>query len=204
MELVPKPHKSHADRKRIEYLLAVLMDGYVATMDCPAACITEELMATFPDAVVIATTRDPKSWWKSMEYVHKLTANLYMPLLLVFVPRVRKYFYWLRAFRQLAHWRYGSDVFDQDGIVIHENYLRKVVPPEKLFWYEVKSGWDPLCKILNVPVPDVPFPHNNSKTEAQKTHDELVWAGCFAWMVVLVGTVVGVTLLMKFKTWVVQ
>jgi hypothetical protein len=201
MQLVPKPNKTHANRKRIEYLLAELMEGYVATMDCPAACITEELMATFPDAVVIATTRDPKSWWKSMEYVHKLTANMYLPLLLVFVPRVRKYFYWLAAFRQLAHWRYGSDVFDQNGIVMHEEYLRKVVPPGKLFWYDVKTGWEPLCRILDVPVPDVPFPHNNSKTEAQKTHDELVAVGVFAWAVVVVGAVAGVWALLRLKSW---
>ena len=35
------------------------------------------------------------------------------------------------------------------------------MPPERLFYFDVKDGWEPLCKILNVPVPDVPFPHTN-------------------------------------------
>lgn len=35
------------------------------------------------------------------------------------------------------------------------------VPPEKLLVFEVKQGWEPLCKFLGKPVPDQPFPHVN-------------------------------------------
>ena len=35
------------------------------------------------------------------------------------------------------------------------------MPPERLLVYEVKEGWEPLCRFLGVPVPQTPFPHVN-------------------------------------------
>lgn len=185
MDLAPKASKSLADTKRLDATLASLLDGYVATMDCPAALLTPELMRLFPDAVVIATTRDPESWWRSMRYVQTMTSNWWLPILLMWVPRIGTYGIWLRKFKWMALWRYGVDMFDENTLQAHEDHLRDVVPPEQLFWYEVKQGWEPLCKILDVPVPDRPFPHNNSKADARKTYNDLVIAGCLAWSVVL-------------------
>ena len=83
-------------------------------------------------------------------------------------------------------WRYGVEMFDEGMLRAHGEHLREVVPVEKLFWYEVKEGWGPLCEIPGVPVPDRPFPHNNSKADARKTYNDLVIAGwCLAWSVVL-------------------
>lgn len=42
---------------------------------------------------------------------------------------------------------------------LHEAYVRRVVPPEKLFNF--KEGWEPPCKLLDCPVPDEPFPRAN-------------------------------------------
>ncbi len=36
--------------------------------------------------------------------------------------------------------------------------VKATVPQERLLIFEAKQGWDPLCKFLGVPVPDVPFP----------------------------------------------
>ena len=35
--------------------------------------------------------------------------------------------------------------------------------PDSLF--HVRDGWEPLCKFLNVPVPNKPFPHRNKGGE---------------------------------------
>ena len=49
---------------------------------------------------------------------------------------------------------------NQEGLCeAHAAYLRRVVPPDQLFYFDVKSGWKPLCDILDVPPPDTPFPH---------------------------------------------
>ena len=43
----------------------------------------------------------------------------------------------------------------------HIERVRKLVPPEKLLIWNVKEGWEPLCKFLGRPVPEVPIPHEN-------------------------------------------
>ena len=39
--------------------------------------------------------------------------------------------------------------------------MKKSVPREKLLIFSVKDGWEPLCKFLDVPIPDGPFPNTN-------------------------------------------
>lgn len=47
--------------------------------------------------------------------------------------------------------------------------IQATVPPERLLVYDVKEGWEPLCRFLNVPVPqDVPFPHLNDSGTFQR------------------------------------
>ena len=41
------------------------------------------------------------------------------------------------------------------------------VPADNLLVFEVKQGWEPLCKFLGVPQPETPFPHIND-TKAQE------------------------------------
>lgn len=46
----------------------------------------------------------------------------------------------------------------------HNAWVRTNVPPERLLVLtNHKGGWEPLCKFLNKPVPDVPFPHANKR-----------------------------------------
>ena len=42
------------------------------------------------------------------------------------------------------------------------------IPADKLLVFEVKEGWNPLCKFLGVPVPDTPFPNVNDTKSIQK------------------------------------
>ena len=41
------------------------------------------------------------------------------------------------------------------------NEVKEVVPSERLLIFNVKEGWEPLCKFLNLPIPKVPFPQVN-------------------------------------------
>merc|ERR1719283_487849 len=47
----------------------------------------------------------------------------------------------------------------------HIEYVKSVVPKDRLLIWNVKEGWEPLCKFLNVPVPDCPVPRKNTKGE---------------------------------------
>ena len=44
------------------------------------------------------------------------------------------------------------------------NVIKKVQKDRLLIW-NLKDGWDPICKFLNVPVPDEPIPVVNKTTD---------------------------------------
>ena len=46
--------------------------------------------------------------------------------------------------------------------------VKRTVPQEKLLVFSVKEGWGPLCKFLNVPIPDGPFPNTNDTAQMKK------------------------------------
>jgi hypothetical protein len=54
--------------------------------------------------------------------------------------------------------RYGREVFEA-----HEESMRQYCKPGRLLEYNVGEGWEPLCKFLEVPVPDEPFPNGNDQ-----------------------------------------
>jgi hypothetical protein len=43
----------------------------------------------------------------------------------------------------------------------HTQQVKESLPPEKLLVFDVKEGWEPLCRFLGVAVPDKPFPRLN-------------------------------------------
>lgn len=47
----------------------------------------------------------------------------------------------------------------------HTENVINTVPPARLLVFDVKQGWEPLCRFLDVPVPDSPFPHVNDTEE---------------------------------------
>ena len=49
--------------------------------------------------------------------------------------------------------------------------MRALVPPKQLLVFDVKEGWAPLCKFLQLPVPDVPFPNINDANEIRLYHN---------------------------------
>lgn len=69
----------------------------------------------------------------------------------------------------------------------HEAFLRRVVPPERLFFYRVRDGWGPLCEVLKLPVPAQPFPHNNKPEDVKAVKRLVVVAGSLAWGLLLGG-----------------
>ena len=47
----------------------------------------------------------------------------------------------------------------------HNAAVRAEVAPERLVEWQPGDGWEPLCRMLGVPVPDEPFPHTNTTKE---------------------------------------
>ena len=52
----------------------------------------------------------------------------------------------------------------QESVDYYNKWVEEVkntVPSEKLLIFSVKDGWEPLCKFLDVPIQDGPFPNTN-------------------------------------------
>lgn len=67
----------------------------------------------------------------------------------------------------------------------HTAWLEEIVPKEKLFFVDMKDGWEPLCKALDVPVPkDVPFPRLNDSKSFERMFKEWAMQGLLRWALV--------------------
>jgi hypothetical protein len=75
--------------------------------------------------------------------------------------------------------------------------VKRVTPPNRLHFFNVAEGWEPLCKILNVPVPDEPFPRVNDKDQLQEDIQGLVIKGVLGWLQIF-GVVGAVVILMAY------
>ncbi|KAJ9613054.1 hypothetical protein H2200_002995 [Cladophialophora chaetospira] len=185
------PMKTLVDRTFVQYRLAQLTEGCLATSDQPGCYFVEELLQLYPNAKVIVTTRDRRSWWESYSALWGSLNDLYPWCLLV--PQMRRFYiftieFWKRVpqavgIPQCAPWPMSN----QEGLYeAHAEYVSRVVPPAQLFYFDVKTGWKPLCEILEVPVPDEPFPHIFPRSWLEQGKSDLV-AKCKKRLLILIG-----------------
>ena len=74
----------------------------------------------------------------------------------------------------------------------HMEYLRRVVPKEKLVLYDVKEWWGPLCEIFGKEVPDEPFPRANDGQVVEEFFKEKLAEGLMRWVWFVGVLVVGI------------
>jgi hypothetical protein len=136
-----------------------LFDGYQAMVDHPGCRYWRELMDYYPDAKVLHTVRDPDKWFDSTQ------ATIFNPNRPKPEAEPMKTF-----FGQLNEW-YGGDMHDRafmtDFFRRHTETVVATVPKDRLLVFDVKQGWEPLCAFLGVPVPDTPYPRENSTEQFQ-------------------------------------
>ena len=73
------------------------------------------------------------------------------------------------VFKIVQQETFAGNTADHDHCIavfnLHNAMVKATIPPERLLVYEAGDGWGPLCAFLGVPVPNTPFPHENT-TEA--------------------------------------
>ena len=69
----------------------------------------------------------------------------------------------------------------------HYDHVRQLVPKDRLLEHVPQDGWEPLCKLLDVPVPDEPYPFVNEAAGFVDLHKQFWW-GAFRKMVFKVGS----------------
>jgi hypothetical protein len=69
-----------------------------------------------------------------------------------------------------------------DSLEMHHQTVKRQVPADRLYFFDVRDGWESLCKILGCPVPDEPFPHVNDRDEIARAWKRLERRAAFVWM----------------------
>jgi len=137
------------------------LGGYAAAVDWPAASFWREMSAAFPDAIVLLSVRDAESWWRSAN------ATIFQALSKMHGEHGA-------MMRSLFGSRFTLSLADKDACIAayeeHVADVRKHADPKRLIEWRPADGWTPLCRALGVPVPDAPFPHENTTGEFQSRH----------------------------------
>ncbi len=140
---------------------ADMLSDFSAIVDWPGGSFWPELSAAFPDAPVLLSTRSPESWWKSANDTIFQGLRAGIELTDGFPEMIEAIF----------SSRFTMALDDPEACMAaferHNAAVRAGVPAERLTEWSPGDGWEPLCTMLGVDVPDEPFPHVNTTEEFQ-------------------------------------
>lgn len=136
-----------------------MLQGFAAAVDVPASCFWQELSQKYPDAIVLLSYRDAESWWKSASST-------------IFPSIEKGEGEWRSMMAELLKNRFNlnfSDLRDREACIEafdrHNQSVRNAGLGSRLVEWQPGDGWEPLCKALDLPIPDEPFPRTNSTEE---------------------------------------
>ncbi len=140
--------------------------GYNSAVDWPTAAFYSELSEVYPDAKFVLTVRSPESWTASFsETIYKfMDGSAGAP------PHMQA---WIRM---------GLAALNKSGLptglgldsltkafLAHNDAVKATIPASRVLVYEVKQGWEPLCKFIGAAVPAAAFPQTNNREEFWET-----------------------------------
>jgi hypothetical protein len=148
-----------------------LFEGYGSAVDWPVAAFWQQLAEHYPHARFILSVRDSHTWHESvLETIFKALSST--PDAGEAQARTHR-----AMTRELILHRTFDGRLDDAAHAIavyerHNQAVRDGISAHRLLVVEAASGWEPLCAFLDCPVPDLPYPHSNSREEF---HDRRLW-----------------------------
>lgn len=155
-------------------------EDYTAAIDFPSSFFYKELLEKYPNAKVVLTVRDSNKWYKST-------------LDTLYYSKQKLFHLWITKFGNMLLFKsmlmkliwnghYEGKFEDKEfAIQRYEKWNEEVkatIPADKLLVFEVAQGWEPLCKFLGKPIPDVPFPNVN---DSKSFIEEIDFAANMSW-----------------------
>uniref|UniRef100_H2ZCA3 Sulfotransferase family protein n=1 Tax=Ciona savignyi TaxID=51511 RepID=H2ZCA3_CIOSA len=125
-----------------------------AVVDAPAFAYWKEIHEVFPDAKIILTSCEESPWFEKWQrQFENAASNPVYRLLTLLSPTAYQFNIHDYSLNKMMAIR----IFRAHNADVVQN-----APADKLLQFNVKQGWDPLCKFLEVPAPEKPFPHKNA------------------------------------------
>jgi hypothetical protein len=164
MEVLAAPERARLwleQTRRGSHDWDAIFHGYRATVDWPAAAFWRELVERHPDAKVLLSLRNADDW-------HDSVMNTIHHVLTQEPPEGAPDL--LRDFHEMVHalifertfdGRLGDRVHAKRVFEEHNQAVIDAIPASRLLVYRPGDGWEPICRFLDVPVPDEDFPHLN-------------------------------------------
>ncbi len=137
------------------------LSGFRSCVDWPTTHYWQEIAAEFPAARVLLHVRSEDDWWESF-------SRSVRPLIerRSEVPDAHR-----RNALEMAHQMIEIQTFDgkmadkEHVLSVYRRRIaqvRKTIAADRLLVFDVTQGWEPLCKFLDVPIPDGDFPRENN------------------------------------------
>lgn len=142
---------------------AEVFAGYGAQVDFPGAVVWHELSIAFPEAKVLHTERPEEDWWasysKTIGKFFRLRRELPLPPPLVPIFETMD--------RIVAEGTLGGHEKASAIAAYRQNNekVRDIIPADRLLVFSPTDGWAPLCRFLDVTVPNAPFPRTHAREE---------------------------------------
>ena len=143
-----------------------LFEGYQASVDWPSCNFWQEQAKQFPDAKILLSLRDADSWYASV-------MNTIYPSSTALIDsedeNMQKFGLWVKKIiwdgvfdGKIENKHHAINVFNR-----HNQSVIDAMPAERLLVFEAKRGWEPLCRFLEVEVPETDYPRVNTTEEFQ-------------------------------------
>jgi hypothetical protein len=145
-----------------------LFADFGSAVDWPQSAFYRQLMAVYPQAKVLLNLRDPEAWYES------IAATVYPASRRNLSGPAGTMMHTAAQAIDALGWQgiFGGHFEDKAAaLATFARWNREVqdtVPAERLLVWEVREGWEPLCRFLGMAVPEVPFPRLNDREAFQQ------------------------------------
>lgn len=161
---------------------------YGGMSEIPCCALVQDLVTAYPESKFLYVERDEDRWFKSFydnvlgpslpligQFVIWLDPKYYAKLVRAYTTLWYGWGMWDRRIHRRMIWGTATKEERKEMEMMCRHKFREqreevmsTVPKEKLLVLDLKDGWEPLCKFLDKEVPNVPFPHLNSKNEVME------------------------------------
>lgn len=184
---------THEPTARRALIKSLFTNGnYIASVDFPPSLFVEDLVAIYPNAKFILTTRkSAQAWRASFDATVDVTAQTWWRACMFMLPSMR-----LVVDPMAQGWEarslemHGDTPYRTTSVKAYESHnawVKRVVPKERLLDVHEDVGWEKLCGFLGRDAPEGPYPRTNERAELVKWFNEGAMVGLAVWGMWIVG-----------------